>query len=359
MKTLFPSFFLMLANATDRELARHIQYLKTENRILRDKLPKRITVTPAERQRLLKYGKPLGKALRDLITIVSARTFTRWLNGETVAAKSSKDGKPAGLGRPKTPQDIRELVLRLARQNAWGYTRILGELKKLGVGKISRSTVIKILKDAGMDTGPRRGQGSWDDFLKRHRDTLWACDFFSKKVWTLSGLVEMFVLFFIHPGSRRVHLVGMTANPDRSWMIQQARNVAMIFDEEPVKPKYLLRDRDSKFVREFDALLSSEGIAVTPIGVRAPNQNAHAERFVLSAKRECLDHFIVFGEIHLRHLLSEYLAYYHRFRPHQGLDNRPLGWTEPVASELDRPLSEVVCHERLGGLLRHYQRDAA
>jgi putative transposase len=298
----------MLANATDRELTRQIQYLKAENRILRDKLPRRIMVTAAERQRLLKYGKPLGKAIRELITIVSPRTFARWLNGETVTVQGSKRARP---GRPKTPADIRALVLRLARENAWGYTRILGELKKLGISKISRSTVIKLLKDNGLEPGPRRGGGTWDDFLKRHRDTLWACDFFSKKVWTLSGLVEVFVLFFIHPGSRRVHLAGMTAHPERAWMVQQARNMAMIFDQESVKPKYLLRDRDSKFVQEFDALLATEGIAVTPIGVRAPNQNAVAERFVQSVKQECLDHFVVFGETHLRHILSEYLIYYY------------------------------------------------
>jgi putative transposase len=130
-------------------------------------------------------------------------------------------------------------VLRLARENAWGYTRIVGELRKLGIAKISRSTVIKILKEHGLEPGPRRGEGSWDGFLKRHAQTLWACDFFSKKVWTMSGLVQMFVLFVIHLGSRRVHVVGMAANPDRAWMVQQARNLALIFEREPVKPKYL------------------------------------------------------------------------------------------------------------------------
>ena len=101
----------------------------------------------------------------------------------------------------------------------------------------------------------------------------------------------------------------------------------------------------------------AEGIAVTRIGVRAPIQNAVAERIVQSVKSECLDHFVVFGASHLRHILSEYLAYYHHHRPHQGLYNRPLGWVEPAVSEADQP--EVVCHERLGGLLRHYQRVAA
>jgi putative transposase len=177
--------------------------------------------------------------------------------------------------------------------------------------------------------------------------------------FTDSRSKSMAILFFIHLGSQRVHLAGMTANPDRASMVQQARNMAMLFDRESVKPKSLLRDRDSKFVQEFDAILETEGIEVTSIGVRAPNQNAVAERFVQSVKRECLDHFIVFGEAHLRHILSEYLLYYHQFRPHQGLGNRPLGAPESAKAEADRPLGEVVCQERLGGLLRHYQRRAA
>ena len=354
MKALVQSFFLMMAASTDRELARQVQYLRAENRILRAKLPQRISVTAQERQRLLKYGKPLGTAIRELITIVSPRTFARWLNAEKESAKGRKQA--ARPGRPRTPEDIRALVLRLARENAWGYTRILGELKKLGVQKISRSTVIKILKDNGLEPGPRRGEGTWDEFLKRHAATLWACDFFSKKAWTMAGLVDVFVLFFIQVGSRRVHLVGMTVNPDRAWMVQQARNIAMLFDQEQHKPTHLLRDRDTKFVAEFDAILATEGIEVKPVGVRAPNQNAVAERFVQSAKQECLDHFVVLGEAHLRHLLSEYLFHYHQQRPHQGLDNRPPGGVDLATTDVERPVGEIVCDERLDGLLRHYRR---
>jgi putative transposase len=254
---------------------------------------------------------------------------------------------------------VRQLALKLERENAWGYTRILGELKKLGVGKVSRATVANILKENGLDPGPRRGAGSWDDFLKRHAQTLWACDFFSTKVWTMSGLVDVFVLFFIHVGSRRVLLAGVSANPDRAWMVQQARNVAMRFDEEPVKPKYLLRDRDTKFVAEFDAVLESEGLEVVKVAVRAPNQNAVAERFVQSVKSEVLDHFIVCSEKHLRHLLSELLAHYPEERPHQGLGNVPLGGVPPSEeAPAVLPLSEVRCRERLGGVLKHYRRAA-
>ena len=118
----------------------------------------------------------------------------------------------------------------------------------------------------------------------------------------MSGLVDVFILFFIHIGSRRVHISGMTTNPDRPWMTQQARNMAMIFDQESVKPGFLLRNHDSKFVAEFDAILETEGIKIKPIGVRAPNQNATAERFVQSVKGECLDHFLVLE----RHICDTY-----------------------------------------------------
>ena len=215
-------------------LARYVQYLKTENRILRCKLPARVTVTPQERQRLLKFGKPLGKAIHELISIVTPRTFARWLSGETSAHKG---GKPAKPGRPRTAEEIRQLVLRLARETGWGYTRILGELKKLGVAKISRATVLNILREHGLEPGPKRGEGTWDEFLKRHAATLWACDFFSKKVWTVRGLVDVFVLFFLHVGTRRVHVAGISAQPDRAWVTQQARNVSMFFAEQPDPPR--------------------------------------------------------------------------------------------------------------------------
>jgi putative transposase len=235
----------------------------------------------------------------------------------------------------------------------------LGELKKLGMHKISRNTVKNILRDNGLDPGPKRGQGTWDEFLKRHAQSLWACDFFSAKVWTLGGLVDIFVLFFIHIGTRRVHLAGLTAHPNRAWVVQQARNLSMVFAEEPVKPRMLLRDHDSKFVPEFDQVFESDGIEVNAVGPLAPNMNPHAERWVQAVKQECLAHFVIFGEAHLRHLLTEFLTYYHQERPHQALGNVPPCGSPSVATDLPVTGTDIVCEERLGGLLKHYRRKPA
>ncbi len=351
MRGLLQSFLLLLSTATDKELGRMVEFLKEENRI---KLPKRITVTPQERRRLVRLGQKLGAKVRDLISIVSPRTFLRWLHDDKPSRKKSS----RKLGRPKTNEDIRDLIVKLASENSWGYTRILGELRKLGINKGSRSTVVNILKEHGLDPGPKRGEGSWDDFIKRHAATLWATDFFSTKVFTFSGFTEVFVLFFIHLGSRRVYLAGGTAHPDRQWMTQQARNVSMFFAEQPVKPTYLIRDHDSKFVQEFDALLESDGMEIVKVGPRAPNLNAYAERWVQSAQLEALDHFLIFGEAHLHHIVSCYVDYHSRCRPHQALGNRPLADLPPPEPITHLSLQDLHCEERLGGLLRHYTRRA-
>ncbi|HEY8503744.1 MAG TPA: integrase core domain-containing protein [Gemmataceae bacterium] len=286
--------FLLPARCSEKGLARVVEHLKAGRRILRDRLPKRLTVTPRKRQRLVKLGRPLGSTIRGRSP--SSRTF-------------------------------------------------------------ARSTVLNILKEHSLGRGPKRGEGIWDDFARRHAQTMWVCDFFEKRVWTLRELVDVFVLFFIHIGTRRVFVSGMTAHPDRAWVAQQARNVAMHFGEQPVRPRYLLRDHDTKFVEEFDAILKAEGVEVKAVGPLAPDLNAHAERWVQSIKSECLDHFVVFGEAHLRHSVDCYVTYYNTDRPHQSLGNVPLSGQPPGPSR--EPPVEVACAERLGGLLRHYYRKAA
>lgn len=211
-----------------------------------------------------------------------------------------------------------------------------------------------------MDPGPNRGPGSWDEFVRRHAATLWATDFFSKKVWTATGLVDVFVLFFIHVGSRRVYLGGISAHPDGAWMKQQARNVAMHFAEQAIKPTLLLRDSDAKYTREFDAILQSEGVEVKKLTPVSPNLNAYAERLVQSVKQECLDHFVVCGEDHLRYIVTEYVRHYNEERPHQARNNEPLDGLPAAPVGAAAPaVSAIRCHERLGGLLKSYRRTAA
>jgi putative transposase len=190
-----------LACATRQELARQVAYLKEENQILRDRLPKRIVATDNERRRLIKAGRKLGTQLKELTSFVTYQTFARWVreaeqNHQTKSASPKR--KP---GRPRTCDEIRDMVVKLARENTWGYTRILGELRKLGI-TISRQTVKNILKEHGLDPEPKRGTGSWEEFLRMHADTLWQCDFVSKPMWTMNGMVDLYFLVFLHLGTR-------------------------------------------------------------------------------------------------------------------------------------------------------------
>jgi len=353
--------FLLLLRASGSTLPLMVEYLKAENEVLRSKLPDRITVTPQERNRLVKLGAALGDAIKGLVTIVTPRTFLRWLAADRPKAKG-KPSLPAKRkpGRPKTPQEIADLVVKLARETGWGYTRILGELRKLGIRDVSRTTVVHILKAHGLDPGPKRGPGTWSDFLRRHAATLWASDFFSVRSLTQNGFVELYVLFYIHVATRRVYIPGVTAHPDAAWVAQQARNFAMHLDDQGQKITHLILDHDTKYVPEFDTVLESEGAEIIRVGPRCPNLNPHAERYVQTVKSECLDHFLVCGEKHLLHLLDEFGSHYHTERPHQALGNRPLSQQDDdEADVLPFAGEEVQCRERLGGLLKHYHRAAA
>lgn len=357
MPRILDGLWILFATATDRELTRMVEYLREENRILRAKLPKRVPVTVQEKQPLIKLGQPLGAAIKDLVTIVCPRTFQRWVKESDgpVPSKPADDRKP---GRPGTPIDVKELVLKFARETGWGYTRILGELKKLGV-KVSRSTVVNILKEAGLNPSPERKKGTWADFVKRHKDTLWASDFVGVKSFTTSGIVDLYILFFLHIGTRRVFVAGVTAAPNGEWVTQQARNFTMAAAEMNLGMTHLLIDRDTKFTKAFDAVLEADKVEVKRVRPRAPNLNAYAERWVQSLRTECLDLFMIVGERHLRHLCDQYTAHYNLERCHQGVGNVPLmSGPDPPTLPFPSVAPEVVCHERLGGVLKHYTRAA-
>jgi len=266
----------VLAGSSRDELRRQVQFLKAENEILRSRIKGPVRVTKVERARLVRLGTPLGKAIRSLVTIVRPETFLKWVRD---AGKKPKRKSPAKMkpGRPRTAEEIRTIILRIARETGFGYTRILGELKKLGVGGVSRSTVVNILKKSGLPTGPERGERTWDEFLTAHAKTLWACDFLTMRVLTAKGLKYVFALVFVHPRTRRAHVSASTTKPDAAWFTQVVQRFVASVPKGMAKPRLLLRDRDDKFAvgdGAFDAALAKIGVRSMPLPHRSPNLNA-------------------------------------------------------------------------------------
>ena len=248
---------------------------------------------------------------------------------------------------------MRALIVRLARENPrWGYQRIVGELKGLGV-VVSATTVKKILRVEGLGPRVRRGP-SWREFLRTQANSLVAVDFFTvDTVW----LERLYVLFFIELGSRRVHLAGCTAHPDVAWVTQQARQVSwgLVGWKEPVR--FLIRDRDRKFTSRFDAVFEGQGVRVVRTPVQAPEANGIAERFVRTVRSECLDWLLALNVRHLEHTVKVFVDHYNNGRPHRSLGLVPPNGRPAVKPGICEPLN-VRRRDRLGGLLHEYQRAA-
>lgn len=359
MGRILHPLFALLASVTRQELARQVAYLKEENRVLRARLPKRIVTTPRERARLMKVGRKLGTPLRELMSIVSYESFCRWVREAEGIDQPSEEaaastGKP---GRPRTTEDIRQLVIKIRKESNFGYTRILGELRKLGI-RISRQSVKNILVEAGLSPEPN-DTDSWEAFLKRHADTLWQCDFASKKMWTARGLVELYFLVFLHLGTRRCWISPCTASPDSAWASQQARNFLIVADEMELPATILMRDNDAKFSRRFDEVLTSSGVEIKRTAPMSPNLRAHVERFIQSLKHECLNKFVIVTPRHLNHVNREWRRHYNRERPHSARSHLPPACESPPEPNATISLRDVVCRTRLGGLLKSYERRAA
>ncbi|ETX03520.1 MAG: hypothetical protein ETSY1_46960 (plasmid) [Candidatus Entotheonella factor] len=346
-----------ITGSVEDELLLRNEYLVTENRILRHQIQGRVQLTDAERQSLAEIGKKLGKqALEEIATIVKPETLLAW-HRKLVARKFDGSAQRKPVGRPRVDKELEDLVVKMARENrSWGYDRMAGALADLGY-EISDQTVGNILKRRGIPTAPdRKKTTTWKDFIRSHMAVLWATDFFSTEVWTLGGLVTFYILFFIKLDTREVHIAGVTAHPGEAWMRQVARNLTM--DEWGIlKPEqYLLHDRDTKFCAAFKQMLDGAGVKRLPLPPRSPNLNAIAERWVRSVKSEALSQLILFGERSLRHVLSEYVTHYHTERCHQGLGNVIPFPAWQAANDHEGPIGGS---ERLGGLLKYYERQAA
>ncbi len=293
---------------------------------------------------------PPGGHLRRLRLIISPRTLLRW-HADLVRRRWTYPRRAPG--RPPTAQAVRALVLEMARDNpAGGYRRIHGELTGLGY-KIAPLTVWQILKEAGIDPAPRRAGQTWRAFLAGQATTILAVDFFHVDTVFPQRLYE---LFFIEHGTRRVHLAGITAHPTGAWVTQQARNLLMNLEGSADSLKFLIRDRDTKFTAGFDAVFNTIGVRIIQTPVQAPRANAIAERWIASARRECLDRMLITGERHLRLVLGEYVDHYNSHRPHRTLQqNPPAGRSHPPAIGTN---IRVLRRDRLGGLIREYAQVA-
>jgi transposase InsO family protein len=282
--------------------------------------------------------------------VVRPETLLRW--HRELVRKKWTHRRTSHAGRPPIEPEVRDLIVRLGRENPrWGYQRIRGELMKLEI-RISATTVRTILLRAGLDPAPRRTGPSWTEFLRSQAAGILATDFFTVETIRLKTI---YVLFFIELSTRRVHVAGVTAHPDSAWVTQQARNLAV--EERLAGVRFLLRDRDAKFCGPFDAVLRAEGVRVIRTPIRAPRANAFAERFVRTVRQECLDHVLIYGRRHLERVLQTYVAHYVAERPHRGLSLAvPAGTRTPQVRGITR--TPVERRDVLGGLIHEYRRAA-
>jgi putative transposase len=319
--------------------------LRHELEILRRQVA-RPKVTMADRALLAAAGCHLPRSSRGVL-LVTPRTLLRW---HQALVRRKWRQPPGRRGRPKVSAEIRELVLRLARENPrWGHRRICGELAKLGFC-VSPTSVRRLLAQAKLEPAPRRSGPSWREFLRAQAAGIVACDFFTVESVFLR---RYYVLFFIAHASRRVWLAGCTRNPTGEWVTQQARNLGLDLADRSVR--FLIRDRDSKYTTRFDEVFRSEAIRIVKTPVRAPKANGIAERFVRTVRSECLDWLLILNRRHLERVLRVYVEHYNTQRPHRALALCP-----PQFERAERSSSsEVHRRDHLGGLIHEYYRAAA
>jgi putative transposase len=333
----------------------HLQLLQAQIRILRSRIDvSRIVPTPQEKAELLRLGALVGHDIAEVMHVVQLQTYRRWV-------RQSRRGvvfKPSG--RPRIPMATANLVLRMADENIrWGYRRIVGELKKLGI-RIGTTTVRQILRGSGIHPAPdkafKKPAVPWTTFVHAHMESMVGADFFTKRIYALRGVLTAYVLVFIHLGSREVYCSSATLNPTDDWVMQQTRNANMWLDDMGVKPRFVIHDRDRKYPDAFKAFWKSEGVRCIRIPLKAPRANAFTETWIEALKRECLNHFMCFSLDRLDYITRIWVRYYNTLRPHRGI-----GMNNEVFDKTFTPHVDgiVRCKQQLGGIIKSYYREAA
>jgi putative transposase len=356
---------LVTSHLSERQKDIEILLLRQQLRILQRKLPRSPRVSRWEKGILAvlavqfrRYSERTGRRLDEVVLLFKPDTVLRWHRDLVRRKWTFRQEKRSG--RPPVATELQELIVRLATENPrWGYSKIQGELLKLG-HKVSRSSVRNVLKRRHIPPSPqckKRGT-TWGSFLGHYAGQKLGCDFFTVETIRLQTL---YVLFFIELGSRRVHLAGCTPHPTGEWVTQQARNLTWDIQDiqdrdRGLSVRFLIHDRDAKFTSSFNTVFASEGIESVLTPYQSPKANAYAERWVRTVREECLDQQLLINERHLWQVLREYVEYYNHRRPHQGIGQRapvPLS-EERVAAQAPR---DPICRrDVLGGIIHDYYR---
>jgi putative transposase len=338
------------AFGTITDLARSKPQLVAENLLLRQQLSvlnrsvKQPRLTRADRCLFVLLASKL-QSWKEALLIVKPETVLRWHRQGFRLFWQRKSR--ATLREPKIPLETITLIQEMAVNNRlWGAERIRGELLKVDI-KVAKRTVQRYMRQA---RPPRPHGQTWATFLRNHAPDIWACDFLQ-----VSDVFfrPVFAFFIMELASRRIVHVGVTRSPTDAWVAQQLREATPLGEA----PKYLIRDNDAKYGAHFDAVAVGSGIKVLRMPIKAPRANAICERLLGSIRRECQDHIVIVSEAHLRRVLKEYMTYFNRSRPHQGIDQCV---PEPDTSSSPRMgiIGKVIAFPVLGGLHHDYQRAA-
>jgi transposase InsO family protein len=345
VRNLFALVLLLARSRRSKEL--EILLLRHELAILR-RQSGRPHLTRVDRALLAALSRSLPRRAWTNLA-VKPETLLAWHRKLVARRWTYAHKKP---GRPPLEPSLRTLILRLARENPhWGYRRIVGELKGLGVA-VSATSVRKVLLGAGLQPAPERARSSWRVFLRQQAASALACDFLTVET---AFLQRIYVLFFFSLATRRVEYIACTSSPNGAWVPQQARNFLMqLGEDQPFR--FLIRDRDKKFSRAFNEVFHSEGIEVIRTPIQAPNANAYAERWVRTLRNDCLDRILILGRRHLERVLRVYRRHYNEHRPHRALDLLPPDG--PIPLRQSRAPQLVRRRDLLGGLIHEYKAAA-